>query len=224
MKRFAFVITVAALCVAASRPASAGLITFTTPDCGGFEACGNAAFSSAIGSPDVFLSLSYDKDGNVAPLGSAEGDIFSDLVTFSTPASSYSPADSSLVRATGAGTGSEIGPMPDFAGILRIDFARAASAVGFGTVQLGATESIRVFDTGGALIGTFGDPSNATFDYFGVLATGGARIGRIELEGEFFAIQDLTTDFIPNPEPSTMVLFGTGLIAAILRLLLRNRF
>ena len=150
MKRLLTSLAAVALFAAAAAPqASAGLITFTSPNCGGFENCSNAAFDAAIGAPDLFLSFSTDKNGNPVAGGTVEGNIFSDAVTFSTAPSSFNLAGSTQVeQGNGNSASSEIGPTPGFNGILNIVFNTPALAVGFGTVEFDEGDAIRILQHG----------------------------------------------------------------------------
>ncbi len=208
-----------ALLLTPTGSAQAGLVTFETVGCAGFEACPPpAAFTAALGS-STFLSFSTDKNGNpiTAVNDPVLGTTYSNVVTFSTAASGFGPASPFIQHGNAATINSEIGPTPGFNGILRIDFAGSVLGVGFGTVALTAAGEIRVYDENLVLLQSFDDPSDNGFDYFGVIANGGDRIGRIELEGEFFAIQDIlfsevTVEPPSVPLPASVVLLGTGLL------------
>lgn len=200
--------------------AHASITVHVDENVGGFvsnSASNTPSFLSAIGTPDEFISFSYDKDGNLVGSGDVDGSIFSDNVVFAS-------GNSALVNSAGSGSGSEIGPAGGYTGILKIDFLAAgqtASIVGFGPVEFGVIEQVRVFDQFNSLVLTRGGVSNNTWDFLGLEATNGDAIGRVELEGTFFAIQDIQFNLAQAsvvPETTsilawTMVLGGIGLIA-----------
>lgn len=222
MARFVLVLLVGLGAYAAS--ASAGFFTYTTADVGGFvlnSASTNPGFLAAIGSPDEFLSFSTDKFGNLIPVSDVIGTIFSNNVTFSSAASGlgFGGLNSTSVNGGGSGSSSEIGPASGFNGVLIIDFlanGNTASIVGFGPVVLETNEQIRVYNQSGTLAATFGGVSNNSFTFFGVQGTAGDSIGRIELDGSFYAIQDLQFNLqgsIATPLPPTALMgIAAGLI------------
>lgn len=196
--------------------ANAAIATANTANCGGFNTCDDSAFLAAIGgAADVFIDFATDKNGVPTVDGAISGDAFSDLVTFSSRYSAtYGGSDSANVQMGNGGTTfAEIGPAGTYDGILDIIFATGASAVGFGTVEFGAAESISIYDTSNVLLANFGGVSNFTFDYFGVYATAGELIGRISLEGSFFAIQNIQFNADVVPLPGALLLFPAGLAA-----------
>ncbi len=166
---------------ALSSPASAALVTFTTSmSIFTYDSdTVNGGFNAALGGGYTHESFDGYNSGNVI------GSTLSADVTFSTIASSYGGVTSTLVNAA-----DEIGPYNRWDGILDMYFnGGSVSAVGFGLVNPVAT--IKIFGTSNNLLGTFNNNLNTTFSLWGVQATGGEQIGRVQLDGRFYAIQDL---------------------------------
>ncbi len=201
-------ITAAAVAVllAVSAPASAALSTYTQ-SMFAFSYDSDTvspAFNTALGSGYTHISFSGATNTN--------GASYSPDVTFSTKVGAFGGSNTSSVNAS-----NEIGPSGSWDGILNIDFNGAyVSAVGFGLVDFtSAAETIRVYDDTNALIGTFNNQLVDTWSLWGVVASAGERIARLELDGNFFAIQDI--EFSANahnnvPEPDSMLLISLGLL------------
>jgi hypothetical protein len=198
-----------AVLLAVSAPASAALSTYTQK-MSGFSYDSDtvsSAFNTALGSGYTHISFLGATNTN--------GASYSPDVTFSTRVGAFGGSNTSSVNAS-----NEIGPSGSWDGILNIDFNGAyVSAVGFGLVvggsAAGTISSIRVFDDTTALIGTFNNQLVDTFSLWGVAASAGERIARLELDGQFFAIQDI--EFSANghnnvPEPESMLLISLGLL------------
>lgn len=207
MTRFARFAATAVILMACSLPVPAALITYTAP-MGTFTYDSDTvlpAFNAALGVPYTHISFSGASD--------TDGASYSPLVTFSTMAGAYGGSNSGLVDA-----GDEIGPYDGWTGILNIDFNGAyVSAAGFGLVDFESTAgTIRVYDDANALIGTFNNQLSDDFSLWGIQATAGERIGRIELDGDYFAIQDIAfsqTSTSAVPEPGSLTLLGLGLVS-----------
>ncbi len=188
------------------NPVSAALLTYTEPMTGFTYNSDtvSAAFNSALGSPYTYI--------NFSAASSNDGASYSPLVTFSTKVGTFGGSDTGNINFS-----NEIGPFGSWDGIFNIDFNGAyVSAVGFGLVEFNtAVEFIRVYDDSNALIGTFNNQlPGETFSLWGVSASAGERIGHIELDGNFFAIQDIAFSSTVNsvPEPTSVALLGLGLV------------
>ena len=201
MKR---ILTAAVLMLSLSVPALASLTTYTT-SMSGFSYNSDVvdgAFNAALGIGYNHISFQGAANTN--------GASYSPLVTFSTKVGVFGGSNTGNVNAS-----NEIGPSGSWDGILNIDFLAngfTASAVGFGLVvfnNLG--EHIRVYDATNTLIGNFNNQLGGTFSLWGV---SGAQIGRLELDGNFFAIQDIEFQLraADVPEPSSLLLAALGLL------------
>lgn len=201
--------SVATICASAlfSLPASAALLTYTQ-GMSGFSHDSDTvsgAFNTVLGGGYTHL------DFNGA--ASTNGASYSPNVTFSTKVGTFGGSNTSSVNA-----GNEIGPSGTWDGILNIYFnGNYASSVGFGLVEFNSSvETIRLYDETDTLIGTFNNQLTGTFSLWGVQATAGEHIARIELDGNFFAIQDMEFSRLNSgsvPEPTSILLAGLGLLS-----------
>jgi len=193
--------------------ANAALTTAHTANCGVvYDDCDDAAFLTAVAAEggnvplDATLDFTQDKLGN-ALSGFVErpGDIFSDAVTFSSKPGTFGGAAStdvnSFVGDDGSGNSIHlVGPGNNlWDGILSIDFSSPVSTVGLSTAGISVTDTIYIYDTSDTLIGSFPGVSNAEFDYFGIVATAGEQISRIELDGDNISIQDIQFNYVAAP-------------------------
>ena len=191
---------------AAPRNAAAGVIQVGNP-CNGFSDCDDSAFVAAAGVPLAFNDLLKPADGLT------DGTTYSVDFVLSSDVGAFGGFNTFFVQhGFDNGPASEVGPAAPgapFTGTLVISFATGTHAVGFGTVEFGDDlgEQIRVFN-GATLLGTFGPSGSPDFNYEGFVASGGDVITRIELDGNFFAIQNIKYGV---PEPVSLSLLGLGL-------------
>lgn len=205
-KRLAGTVAVLATAVTLSLPASAALVTYTQSQTGfSYDSdVVSAGFNAALGSGYTHLAFIGASNTN--------GAAYSPLVTFSSKVGTFGGSNTSSVNAAG-----EIGPASSWDGILNISFNGGyVSSVGFGLVWFNApSESIRLYDEANALVASFNNQLGNDFSLWGVQATGGEHISRIELDGSFFAIQDIAFGKIGShqvPEPASILLFGLSLL------------
>ncbi len=198
-----------------SATALAELVTANTPNCGvDYGVCDDSAFLTAVaaegGNVPLDAALNFEQDKLGSPLsGFAErsGDIFSDAVTFSSEPSTFGGVSSTDVNSfVDSGSGIHlVGPgNSTWDGILNINFSSPVSAAGFSTAGVSLTDSIYIYNASDTLIGIFSGVSNADFDYFGVVATAGEQISRIELDGDNIAIQDIQFNHLPDNTPRVL--------------------
>lgn len=216
--RFAAALLAASVAIPTAASAQFTIYTGVT---GGFVSNSTTAgFNAAVGgAADEHRDLSTDMLGN--PLGStANGLTLSPNFHMRTRSSSYGGITGTLLNAAGSGGNSEVGPYNSWDGTLVIDFLSAgqlASAVGFGMVEFDGAGTLSFFDQTGALAYSVASSSisSTDFDFWGAVATGSQRISRVELDGSFYAIQDISAsyDVTATPEPASFVLFGSGLAA-----------
>lgn len=199
--------------MAAGAPASAAFVTYTAPMTGfTYDSdVQSAGFNAALGIG--YTHIDFDGATNT------DGTSYSSEVTFSTKVGIFGGSNTGSVNAN-----SEIGPFGTWDGILNIDFlanGNSVSAVGFGLVEFNSdAEQIRIYDTSNNLVATFNNQLTnvGLFSMWGVAGDAGERIGRIELDGNFFAIQDIEFNLQAVgtvPEPSSLLLMALALGAGI---------
>lgn len=206
MKRFLMAAAATCALVSVALPASAALVTYTAPMTGFTynSDTQSAGLQAALGGSYTHISFNGASSNNGASYSSA--------VTFSTKAGLFGGANSGNVNAN-----NEIGPFGSWDGILNIDFlanGNTVSALGLGLVVFNTVaEIIRVYDETDTLIGTFNNQLGNTFSLWGVAGNAGERIGRVELDGNFFAIQDIAFNLRASqvPEPSSLLLMAIAL-------------
>jgi len=205
--RVAFILAI----VAYARPASASLITYTEvmSTFSHDSDVVSASFNAALGGAYTHISF--------AGASSSDGSSYSPDVTLSTKAGVFGGADGPNINFDGSL--GEVGPFGSWDGVLNIDFLAngfTAGAVGFGMILFNSpVEQIRIYNELNALVATFNNQLADPASLWGVAGNAGERIGRVELDGNFFAIQDLEyTADATVPEPASMTLLGLGAISS----------
>lgn len=188
--------------------ASAALITYTSlvGDITHTTASTSPAFLAASGILPT-PTISFFRASN------ANGASYSSDVTFSTKTGIFGGSNTGSVNASS----SVVGPFGVWNGILNIDFlanGNTVSAVGLGLVEFDTgVEIIRVYNELNALIATFNNQHSDSHSFWGITGNAGEMIGRIELDGNRFGIQDISFNLNNGqvPEPASLALMGLGL-------------
>ena len=96
-------------------------------------------------------------------------------------------------------------------GMIHIHLAQPASMVGIGVANCsGGPEFLSVYDSAGILLETHQVASG--LNVYGVITRGAYDISRLEISGDFFAIDDLQFNAIPAPGAILLGSIGVGLI------------
>jgi hypothetical protein len=104
----------------------------------------------------------------------------------------------------------------DWNGIIRIDLAKPASQIGIGIADsAGGPETLSVYNSGGTLLESYVlDPG---VNIYAVITRPIYDISRIELSGEFFAVDDLQFNVIPAPGAILLGTIGVGVVGWLRR-------
>lgn len=154
--------------------------------------------------------------------GPRAGDSYSSDFTLSSGHSgTFGGSDSTQVRDSAY----EVGPIDNYYGILRIDFAHLVSAFALQTYQFsGAAEQVRIYGLSG-LLASFNVATIATLDateFRGFFGTAGEQFAAVELEGDFYSVAKLKYLFeepapVPVPAAGLMLAGAVGGLAAFRR-------
>ena len=101
-------------------------------------------------------------------------------------------------------------------GTIQIDLALPASMVGIGIANSsGGPETFSVYDSTGSLLESH--PVAAGFNVYAVITRGTYDISRLEIIGDYFAIDDLQSNAIPAPGAILLGSIGAGLVGWLRR-------
>ena len=110
------------------------------------------------------------------------------------------------------GTGVQYG----WNGLIRFDLALPASQIGLGVADsAGGPEFLSVFNSGGTLLESYVLTSGANI--YAVITRPFYDISRIEIKGEFFAVDDLQFNTIPAPGAILLGGIGVGVVSWLRR-------
>jgi hypothetical protein len=110
------------------------------------------------------------------------------------------------------GTGAQHG----WNGTIRFDLANLASQIGLGIADsAGGPETLSVYNSGGALLESHVLTSGANI--YAVITRPFYDISRIEISGEFFAVDDLQFNTIPAPGAILLGSIGVGVVSWLRR-------
>jgi len=110
------------------------------------------------------------------------------------------------------GTGAQYG----WNGTIRIDLTKLASQIGLGVADsIGGPETLSVYDISGALLESYVLTPGANL--YAVITRPTYDISRIEISGEFFAVDDLQFNAVPVPGAILLGSIGVGLVGWLRR-------
>lgn len=110
------------------------------------------------------------------------------------------------------GTGSQNG----WNGLIRFDLALPASQIGLGVADsIGGPETLSVFNSAGVLLESYVLTSGVNI--YAVVTRPFYDISRIEITGEFFAVDDLQFNTIPAPGAILLGSIGVGIVSWLRR-------
>lgn len=117
----------------------------------------------------------------------------------------------------GTGFGYEIwGPHTGgWDGIIQINLAKPASQIGIGIADSQGADFLSVYDAGGNLLETY--LINPGINVYAVITRPTYDISRIEVNGDFFALDDLQFNAIPAPGAILLGTIGVGVVGWLRR-------
>jgi hypothetical protein len=105
------------------------------------------------------------------------------------------------------------GPNAGWNGTIVIDLASPADKIGIGVADSqGGPETLSIYGAGGVLLESY--ILDSGLNIYPYITRSSFDISRIQISGEFFAIDDLQ---FTVPEPTTICLFGIGALSLIRR-------
>jgi hypothetical protein len=185
--------------------------------CPGVTDSATDGFHQAIGDdPLEIISFTHDRFGNsfaelLAPAldGAVDGSSFSDELVFTSPDVEPTGFVDLVLDDEGR---ARMGPAA-FGGELVISLDRYTTALGLGLVGFGSSNVISLYDPEGDLIDSYDGVSDNTYTFIGFTTDSGERIGRVVLNGDFYALQDL--QFVPEPASALQATAAMAALAAL---------
>jgi len=200
MKRFVVIGVLVVLIFAASTPPANAGISYGTPSPGL-----NPVFGTLINFDDQPTGTPI-LPGDYAAFGLAS---ITEL-TVGPPAFARYGGIQSLPNYIG--TGFQYG----WNGLIRFDLALPASQIGLGVADsAGGPEILSVFNSGGTLLESYVLTSGTNI--YAVITRPLYDISRIEIKGEFFAVDDLQFNVIPAPGAILLGGIGIGIVSWLRR-------
>ena len=208
MKKLITICVIAGLMFAVGTPVANGSISYGTP--------------SPILSPTFGTLVNFDDKAAVSPVlwndyvsvGVAS---ITELTSAGSLFARYSGSPQSFPNFVGTSGTHEIGGASGgWDGTIRIDLALPASMVGIGiAIGVGGTATFSVYDSVGSQLETY--PVAVGNNVYAVITRGAYDISRLEITGDWFAIDDLQFNAIPAPGAILLGSIGAGLVGWLRR-------
>ena len=207
MKKLITICVTAGLMFAVGTPVANGAISYGTPSPSLSPTFGTLVNfdDKAVGTP--VLANDYVSFG-VTSIVELEGLGFFGRYQSFQSAPCYVGTGSNGERGTDASGGWD--------GTIQIDLALPASMVGIGIANSrGGPETFSVYDSVGSLLEQHTVTSGS--NVYAVITRGSCDISRLEITGDFFAIDDLQFNAIPAPGAILLSSIGAGLVGWLRR-------
>ncbi len=213
MKKFITICVTAGLMFAVGTPVANGSISYGTPSPSLSPTFGTLVnfddkVAGALGTP-ILLWNEY------ATVGVAS---ITEITGGGSLLARFPYSAQSLLNYVGTGWNYEIGgALGGWDGTIRIDLALPASMVGIGVSNsTGGPETISVYDSTGSQLGPSYQVAPGV-NVYAVITSSSYNISRLEISGDYFAIDDLQFNAIPAPGAILLGSIGVGLVGWLRR-------
>ncbi|HUU17745.1 MAG TPA: hypothetical protein VMW72_11390 [Sedimentisphaerales bacterium] len=209
MKKLITICVAAGLMFAVSTPVANGSISYGTP-----SPSLSPTFGTLVNFDDKATGTQVLWNDYVS-VGVAS---ITELTSAGTLFARYASTAQSPPNFVGTGSHDIGGSSFGWDGTIQIDLTLPASMVGIGVSNgLGGSETLSVYDSTGSLLESHQVVSGVKTSVYAVITRGAYDISRLEISGDFFAIDDLQFNAIPAPGAILLGSIGVGLVGWLRR-------